>query len=318
MIELADVEAAAARLEGVTHRTPVITSRSLDRLLDAQVYCKAENLQRVGAFKLRGAYNAIARLDADDRARGVFAYSSGNHAQAVALAAQLFDIPATLLMPEDAPPVKLAATRGYGADVVTYDRYHQDRDQLGRSLAAERGATLIPPFDHADVMAGQGTVALELLEQAGPLDLLLVPVGGGGLLAGCATVAAALAPGCEVVGVEPAVRTVARRAMATGEVVTEPVPRTIADGQQTTSIGALPLAVLRERVDRIVGVDDAAIRDAMRFLLERCKLVVEPSGASALAAALDGQVQTRGRRVGVVLSGGNVDVGRLHTLLAAQ
>ncbi len=315
MIDIEDVRAAATRLAGVAHRTPVLRSRLLDEEVGAQVLCKAENLQRVGAFKFRGAYNALSALTDERGATGVFTYSSGNHAQAVALAAQLLGVPATILMPEDAPAGKLAATRGYGATVITYDRYRQDREALGRTLAEDLGLVLIPPYDHAHVMAGQGTSALELLDEVGELDALVVPVGGGGLLSGCATVAAALAPHTEVWGVEPAVRTTARDALAAGHPVQRPVPRTIADGQQTPNIGRLPFEVIAARATGVVGVEDDTLRRAMAFAFTRMKVVLEPSGAAALAAVLSGAVDVAGRRVGVILSGGNVDPGRFCELL---
>jgi threonine dehydratase len=312
VIELADVEAAAARLDGVAHRTPVFTSRTLDGLVGAHVFLKAESLQRSGAFKFRGAYNAIASLPEEERARGVAAYSSGNHAQAVALAASLLVVPAVILMPGDAPPTKVEATRGYGAEVVVYDRYREDREELGRALARERGLTLVPPYDHPAVIAGQGTVALELLDEEPDLDLLVTPVGGGGLISGCALAA----PGLELVGVEPEAGDDVRRSLEALERVTIPVPRTIADGLQTTSPGELPFAIIRERVARVVTVRDEELVAAMRLLFERLKLVVEPSGAAGVAALLARRVDARGRRVGVVLSGGNVGAGRFCELLA--
>jgi threo-3-hydroxy-L-aspartate ammonia-lyase len=305
-VTLADVRRAAAVLEGVAHRTPILTSRTLDRWAGGQLFLKAEHLQRVGAFKFRGAYHALARLGPAERRRGVVAYSSGNHAQAVALAAATLGMPATIVMPTDAPPVKLAATRGYGAEVVTYDRYTEDRVALAGSIAEARGATVLPPFDHPDVIAGQGTAALELLEEVPDLDLLVVPVGGGGLAAGSAVAGRGSRPELEIVGVEPAGRRAARDALARGEVVEVEVPRTLLDGQQTTHIGALPLTLLQALVDRVVGVEDADALATVRTLALRCKQVVEPSGASALAAVLAGTVPAAGRRVGVVLSGGNV------------
>lgn len=300
----------------MAHRTPVVTSATLDRRLDATVYLKTENLQRAGAFKFRGAYNAVARLDPDVRSRGVLAFSSGNHAQAIALAAALHEVGATIVMPEDAPAVKLDATRGYGAEVVTYHRYREDRAALAQRLAAERGAALIPPYDHRDVMAGQGTAALELVEDGGAPDLLVVPLGGGGLISGCAVAVAGLAPSARVVGVEPAARAAGRESLAAGERRELPVARTIADGQQTPSLGERPFAVVRERVERIVGVTDAEIVAAMRWLFERTKLVVEPSGASALAALLAGHLDVAGLRVGVILSGGNVAADHLAELFS--
>ncbi len=305
-VTIRDVERAAARLAGIANRTPVLTSRALDRHTGARVHLKGEHLQRIGAFKFRGAYNAIASLDEAARRQGVVAWSSGNHAQAVACAAALLETPATIVMPADAPEVKLAATRGYGAEVVIYDRYREDRRVIGRQLAADRGASVIPPFDHPDVIAGQGTVALELAEEVGDLDLLVVPVGGGGLLAGCAVAAAARLDDVEIVGVEPAERRAAREALATGAVVEVPVPRTVLDGQQTPEIGTRPLAIFQRLVDRVIGIEDAAVLATVRTLAIRTKQVIEPSGASALAAVVTGHLDVTGRRVGVVLSGGNI------------
>ncbi len=312
---LDDVRRAAGRLEGIVHRTPVLTSTTLDERTGGRLFLKAESFQRTGSFKFRGAYNTIAALDPADRERGVAAYSSGNHAQAVALAAALHGIPAVILMPEDAPRSKLAATQGYGAEVVTYDRYREERTDIGEALAVERGLSLVPPFDHPDVIAGQGTTALELLDETGPLDRLVVCVGGGGLISGCATVAAAADTPIPVVGVEPAAGDDVRRSLAAGEVVTIPTPRTIADGQQTTSPSELTFAVIRERVDDVVLVTDDEIREAMRFAFERLRIVLEPSGASALGAILAGTIDVSGQRVGVTLSGGNVDVERFVELL---
>lgn len=314
-IGLDDVRQAARRVAGLAHRTPVLTSHHLDEHTGASLYLKAEHLQPVGAFKIRGAANAIAALDPAVRARGVVAGSSGNHAQAVALAARSFGVPATLVMPTDAPEVKLAATREHGAEVVLYDRYAQDRDILAAELAGARDASLIPPFDHPQVMAGQGTVALELLDQVPDLDLLVVPVGGGGLLAGCAVAARALRPDIEVVGVEPAGRPAAREAIATGMVTPVTVPRTSLDGQQTSAVGHLVLPVLRTLVDRVVGVTDAEAERAVALLATRAKQVVEPSGASAVGAVLAGTIEVTGRRVGVVLSGGNLDPATLVRIL---
>ena len=311
-----DVRAAAVRLDGIAHRTPVLTSRRLDERTGGSLFAKAESLQRTGSFKFRGAYNTIAALDDDARALGVAAYSSGNHAQAVALAARLHGIRARILMPEDAPESKLAATRGYGAEVVTYDRYTEERTSLGEGLAEEWGMTLVPPFDHPDVVAGQGTVALELFEDVRDVDLLVACVGGGGLISGCATVAKSLDPAVEVVGVEPAAGDDVRQSLRAGRVVTIPTPRTIADGQQTTAPSELTFSVMRERVDDVVLASDDEIRDAMRFAFERMRIVLEPSGACALAAILAGTIDVTGRRVGVTLSGGNVDVPRFVELLA--
>jgi threonine dehydratase len=316
MIGIDDVRSAAAALDGVAHRTPVLSSRTLDAATGATVFCKAECYQRGGAFKFRGAYSMISRVPSHERARGVAAYSSGNHAQAVAIAAAMLNAPAVILMPDDAPAAKLDATRGYGAEVVTYDRYSQDRDQLGRELAESRGLTLVPPYEHPLVMSGQGTAALELLEQAPSLDTLLVPVGGGGLLAGCATAAKALAPDIEMIGVEPEQGDDTRRSLAAGERVRIPVPRTIADGQQVETPGELTFEVNRQLVDSVELVSDGDIIDAMLFAFDRMKVVLEPSGACALAALLAGRVHRPGRRVGVVLSGGNVGAARFAELTA--
>jgi len=315
MIGIDDVRSAAAALDGVAHRTPVLSSRTLDAATGATVFCKAECYQRGGAFKFRGAYSMISRVPARERARGVAAYSSGNHAQAVAIAAAMLDAPAVILMPEDALAAKLDATRGYGAEVVTYDRYSQDRDQLGRELAESRGLTLVPPYEHPLVMSGQGTAALELLDQAPGLDALLVPVGGGGLMAGCATAAKALAPDIQMIGIEPEQGDDTRRSLAAGERVRIPVPRTIADGQQLPTPGALTFPVIRERVDAVELASDEEIVRAMRFLFERLKTVAEPSGACALAALLAGKIDARGKRVGVTISGGNADVARFCAIV---
>ena len=314
MIDLDDVRRAAARIEGVAHRTPVITSRTLDERAGATVALKPENLQRIGAFKFRGAYNTVASLDPVARARGVVTASSGNHAQALALSAALHDAPATILMPEDAPASKAAATEGYGARIIRFDRYSADREALMAEHAERDGLEIVHPYDDERIMAGQGTAALELIEDGGPLDLLLVPVGGGGLIAGCATAAGALLPDIEVVGVEPEVGDDTKRSLEAGERVRVPVGRTIADGQQLDQPGERTFPVIRERVHAIVTVTDTEIVAAMRFAFERLKLVLEPSGASALAALLHGKVEAAGRRTGVVLSGGNVDVSRFREL----
>ena len=279
---------------------------------------KAENLQRGGAFKFRGAFNAVSRLDAEQLHRGVAAFSSGNHAQAVALAAREHEADAVIVMPEDAPASKLAATAGYGAEIVTYDRYAGDREAIGRRLAEERGLSLIPPYDHPDVIAGQGTVALEMIEQAGPFDAIVVPVGGGGLAAGTATIAAALAPGAEVHGVEPEAGDDTKRSLAAGERVEIPIPRTIADGQGAALPGEMTFPINRELLTGITLVSDEEIVASMRFLFERMKVVAEPSGAIALAALLSGRLELRGGRVGVVISGGNVGGERFAELLAAH
>jgi threo-3-hydroxy-L-aspartate ammonia-lyase len=319
ILSLDDVRAAAERLSGVAHRTPVLTSRTLDERTGATAFLKAECLQRGGAFKFRGAYNLISSLEPEERARGVVAYSSGNHAQAVSLAARLLGTSATILMPADTPVAKLDATRGYGAEVVTYDRYTEDREALGAAIADERGLSLVPPYEHPLIMAGQGTAAVELLEDVPDLDVLLAPVGGGGLIAGCATAAKALRPGIRVVGVEPEAGDDTRRSLAAGERVRIPVPRTIADGQQADIPGELTFAVNRQVVDAIVTVSDAEIVDAMAFLFDRMKLVTEPSGASAAAALLAGHVpDAAGARVGIVISGGNVGAARFAELMAGR
>ncbi|HEU0204863.1 MAG TPA: threo-3-hydroxy-L-aspartate ammonia-lyase [Burkholderiaceae bacterium] len=309
-ISYADVEAAAARLRGVAHRTPVLTSQTANALTGAQLFFKCENLQRVGAFKFRGAYNALAQFTPTQRERGVIAFSSGNHAQAVALAAKLLGMPAAIVMPSDAPPGKIAATRGYGAEVLEYDRYTTDREAIGKKIAAERGMTLVPPFDHVHVMAGQGTAAQELIEDVGPLDALLTPVGGGGLISGCATAAQHLLPHCRVIGVEPAAGNDVQQSLQRGERVKIDIPRTIADGAQTQCAGELTFAVMRALVDAVYTVPDAALVRALRFFAERMKLVVEPTGCLAAAALLERAVDLRGARVGVILSGGNVDMAR--------
>ena len=318
VIGIEDVRAAAARLEGVANRTPVLTSRTLDRRAGATVFLKAECFQRAGAFKFRGAYNAIASLPPDRLVHGVVTFSSGNHAQAVALAARLLHTTAVIVMPADAPASKVAATRGYGAEVVVYDRYGQDREALGEALAAERGLALIPPYDHRDVMAGQGTTATELLDEVGDLDVLLVPVGGGGLAAGCATAAKAMVPGIQVYGVEPQAGDDTARSLREGRRVRIPVPRTIADGQQIAEPGRLTFQVNRRLLDGVLLVGDDDIVTTMAFLFERLNVVVEPSGACALAALHTGRLDVAGARVGVVLSGGNIDADRFCTLLAGR
>lgn len=302
-----DVRAAAERLRGIAHHTPVVTSRTLDERTGATVFLKAENVQRIGAFKFRGAYNRIAQLTPEQRRGGVVAFSSGNHAQGVALAAQLLGVPATIVMPDDAPAAKLAATRGYGAEVVTYDRVRMNRSELAASIAAEKGATLVPPYDDPAIIAGQGTVALELIEETGALDALFVPVGGGGLLAGCTLAATALSPGVQIYGVEPEAGDDWVRSWRENRIVSIPVPKTIADGQQTQAPGELTWPIVRRYAAGILTVSDDEIRSAMRFAFERLKLVIEPSGATALAALLAGKHDARGKRVGIVISGGNAD-----------
>ncbi|MBB2930845.1 threo-3-hydroxy-L-aspartate ammonia-lyase [Paraburkholderia silvatlantica] len=316
-ISFEDVAAAHERLRGVAHRTPVLTSRTANERTGAQLFFKCENLQRMGAFKFRGAYNAIAQFTPEQKAGGVITFSSGNHAQAIALSARLLGVKAVIVMPHDAPAVKVEATRGYGGEVVFYDRYTEDREALGKRLAAERGLTLIPPYDHAHVMAGQGTAAKELIEETGELDLLLTPLGGGGLLSGCATAAHALSPACTVIGVEPEAGNDGQRSLRAGEIVHIDTPKTLADGAQTQHLGNLTFAVIRERVSEIVTVSDAELVDTMKFFASRMKLVVEPTGCLAAAAVLHGKVDVRGKRVGVLISGGNVDLLRFAELVQA-
>ncbi len=311
-----DVVAAAERIAGIAHRTPVLTSRTADARTGATLFFKAENLQRAGAFKFRGAYNAIARLSAEAKRRGVVAFSSGNHAQAIAYAGQLQGVPTVIVMPQDAPAMKVAATEGYGGEVVPYDRYTDDREAIGRQLSAERGLTLIPPYDHEDVIAGQGTAAKELIEEVGPLDALIVPLGGGGLLAGSALAAKALSPDCRIFGVEPEAGNDGQQSFRTGSIVRIPVPATIADGAQTTYLGQRTFPIIRAWAEDIVTVSDAMLVEAMRFFVERMKIVVEPTGCLAAAAALNGMVRCPGQRVGIIISGGNVDPRVLAGFLA--
>jgi len=312
----ADVVAASERIAGVAHRTPVMTSRTANSELGAEVFFKCENLQRMGAFKFRGAYNALAKFDAGQRRAGVVAFSSGNHAQGIALSAQLTGIPATIVMPHDAPPSKIAATRGYGAEVVLYDRYTQDREQIGRDLAQQRGLTLIPPYDHADVIAGQGTAAKELFEEVGSLDTLFVCLGGGGLLSGSALSTRALSPATKLYGVEPEAGNDGQQSFRSGSIVHIDTPKTIADGAQTQHLGNLTFPIIRRDVDDIVTVSDEQLRAEMRFFAARMKLVVEPTGCLGLAAARAMKEQLQGQRVGIIISGGNVDVARYAELLA--
>ncbi len=312
-----EVVEAASRLAGVVHRTPVLSSRALSERAGAEVLLKCESFQRVGAFKIRGAYNALSRLSEEERRRGVLAFSSGNHAQGVALAGKLLGIATAIVMPEDAPAVKLAATRGYGAEVILYDPDETVREELAAKLEAERGMVVIPPYDHPDIIAGQGTTALELFEQAGELDALLVPCGGGGLLSGCAVVAKQVAPRCRVIGVEPEVADDATRSFYSGVLQTVKNPQTIADGTRTPSLGKLTFPLVLAHVDAMVTVSEAAIAEAVRFLFERAKLVVEPSGALGVAAILEGKVELAGR-AGVVLSGGNVDAAVMAAILEGR
>lgn len=312
----ADVQAAAARIDGYAHRTPVMTSRTANAEFGAEVFFKCENLQRMGAFKFRGAYNALARFDAAQRRAGVVAFSSGNHAQAIALSARLMGIPATIVMPQDAPAAKVAATRGYGAEVVLYDRYKEDREEIGRQLARDKGMTLIPPYDHADVIAGQGTAAKELFEEVGPLDSLFVCLGGGGLLSGSALATRALSPQTRLYGVEPEAGNDGQQSFRSGSIVHIDTPQTIADGAQTQHLGNLTFPIIRRDVDDILTVSDAELRAAMRFFAERMKIVVEPTGCLGFAAARAMKQQLQGQRVGIILSGGNVDIARYAALLA--
>ena len=315
-VTYADIEAAAERLDGQAHRTPVMTSTTIDRQTGSRVFFKCENFQRVGAFKFRGAYNALVQLSAEQRRRGVLAFSSGNHAQAIALSGQLLNIPTTIVMPEDAPTVKLAATRGYGAQVVTYNRLTDSREALSQQLVSDRGLTLIPPFDHPHVIAGQGTAAKELIEEVGALDLLLVCCGGGGLLSGCVIAAHTLSPSCRVIGVEPKRADDATRSFYAKTLQTVEHPDTIADGARTASLGTLTFPLVLHYVHDMVTVSEAAIVRAMFFLWERLKLVAEPTGALATAALLDGIVNEPGARIGVIISGGNVDLKQAGKLFA--
>lgn len=313
-----DVAAAAGRLQGQAHRTPVLRSRTADARWGAQFFFKCENFQRMGAFKFRGAFNALSKFDAARRRAGALAFSSGNHAQAVALAARTLGMPAVIVMPHDAPAAKLAATRGYGAEVVIYDRFKEDREALARRLAAERGMTLIPPYDHPDVLSGQGTAVKELIEEAGPLDALFVCLGGGGLLSGSLLAARALAPQCAVYGVEPEAGNDGQQSLRAGRIVHIETPRTIADGAQTQHLGTYTFAIIRREVKDILTVSDAQLVQAMRFFAERMKMVVEPTGCLAFAGACTRAEALRGQRVGIVVSGGNVDLGRYAALLSAD
>ena len=314
-INYADIQSAAARLAGTAHRTPVATSRTANQRTGAELFFKCENLQRMGAFKFRGAYNALSQFTPEQRRAGVVAFSSGNHAQAIALSGRLLGIPATIVMPNDAPLMKVDATRGYGAEVQLYNRYKEDREAIGRQLADERGMTLIPPFDHPHVMAGQGTAALELIEDAGSLDVLLVCVGGGGLISGCAVAAKHALPQCRVIGVEPEAGSDVQQSLRRGEIVHIDVPQTIADGAQTQAPGRFTFPVIRALVDDVLTVTDRQLVLTMRFFAERMKMVVEPTGCLAAAAVLEGMLDVRGLRVGIIISGGNIDVDRYAELL---
>ncbi len=317
MLNFTDIQAAAARLKGVAHRTPILTSTTLNRLLGCEVFMKAENFQRMGAFKFRGGYNAINALTDAERARGVLAFSSGNHAQAVALSAKLHGCKATILMPSDAPPTKLKATREYGAEVITYDRYSEDRSALAKRYAEERNAVLIPPYDYLPVMAGQGTCGLEIAEEIPNLDALIVCTGGGGFLSGSTIGAQGIQPSIKMYGAEPESGNDVQQAFRTGQIITIPVPKTICDGQQTQAVGVLPFEVIREHVTDVLTTSDATVIEAMRFAFERMKIVLEPSGACALAALMESKARFTGQRVAVTLSGGNINFDRFAQLLGA-
>lgn len=312
-----DVIKAAQRIQGHANKTPVMTSRTVDEELGAKVYFKCENLQRIGAFKFRGAFNALSQFSPEQRKAGVVAFSSGNHAQAIALSAKMLGIPATLVMPQDAPATKVAATKGYGGHVVLYDRYREDREHIGRTLAQEHGLTLIPPYDHPDVIAGQGTAAKELFEEVGPLDALFVPLGGGGLLSGSALSTRALSPNCKLYGVEPEAGNDGQRSFRTGAVVHIDTPQTIADGAQTQHLGDITFAIIQRNVHDVLTASDAELVDCMAFMASRMKLLVEPTGCLGLAAARQLKTELQGQRVGVLLSGGNIDMATFASLLAA-
>ena len=310
-----DVKAAALRLEGHAHRTPVMTSGTADALLGAHMFFKCENFQRMGAFKFRGAFNAMSMLSNAQRKAGVVCFSSGNHAQAVALSGRLLGISTTILMPADAPPLKIEATRNYGGEVVLFDRFKDDREALARKLASDRGMTLIPPYDHVDVIAGQGTAAMELIEEVGALDFLLVCTGGGGLLSGSALAARALSPQCKIYGVEPEAGNDVQQSFAKGEIVKIATPKTIADGAQTQSAGNITFPLIQRYVDGIVTATDAQLVEGMKFFAERMKMLVEPTGALSFAAARHAGLPIAGKRVGVIVSGGNVDLQRFAELV---
>ena len=312
-----EVRAAAKRIEGQAHKTPVITSRTVDEEFGARVFFKCENLQRMGAFKFRGAFNALSRFDARQRKAGVVAFSSGNHAQAIALSARILGIPSTIVMPHDAPAAKVAATKGYGGKVVSYDRYQEDREQIGRELAERHGLTLVPPYDHPDVIAGQGTAAKELFEEGGELDAFFVCLGGGGLLAGSALATRALSPRCKLYGVEPETGNDGQQSFRSGAIVHIDTPRTIADGAQTQHLGNLTFPIIRRDVDDILTVSDAQLVERMAFAFTRMKLVIEPTGCLGFAAALAMREQLKGQRVGILVSGGNVDLERFCSLLSS-
>lgn len=311
-----DVVSAAQQIEGHAYKTPVFTSSTIDRETGAHFFFKCENFQRIGAFKFRGAFNALSRFSDEQKKRGVLAFSSGNHAQAIALAARLLGIHATIIMPEDAPAAKLEATRGYGAKVVTYNRYTEDRDAISKSLADEGGLTLIPPFNHPDIIAGQGTATKELIEEIGPLDALFVCLGGGGLIAGSALAAKALAPQCDVYGVEPEAGNDGQQSFRSGKIVHIDVPKTLADGAQTQALGDMTFAVIRDTVRDILTVSDDELVQGMKFFASRMKMVVEPTGCLAFAGALQMAPALKGKRIGVIVSGGNVDLDKFAALVS--
>lgn len=312
-----DVTAAADRIRGHSHQTPVFSSRTLNEMLGAEIFFKCENLQRMGAFKFRGAFNALSRFNEVQRKAGVVTFSSGNHAQAIALSARILGIPATIVMPHDAPAMKVLATKGYGGHVVIYDRYKDDREQIGRDIAQKHGMTLIPPYDHHDVIAGQGTAAKELFEEVGALDALFVPLGGGGLLAGSALSARVLSPACKLYGVEPEAGNDGQQSFRSGKIVHIETPKTIADGAQTQHLGNITFPIIQRDVDDILTASDAELIAAMRFAAARMKLMIEPTGCLGLAAAMQMKEQLQGKRVGVMISGGNVDLERFCALLSA-
>ena len=313
-----DVAAAARRIEGHAHRTPVMTSRTVDAATGAEVYFKCENFQCMGAFKFRGAFNALSRLDSDARGHGVIAFSSGNHAQAVALSARLLGIAATIVMPEDAPLAKMEATRSYGGHVVTYNRYREDREEIARRLASERGLCVIPPYDHPDVIAGQGTAAMELIKEVGPLDRLYVSLGGGGLLGGSALAAKELTPHCKIYGVEPQAGNDGQQSFRSGAIVRIKVPETIADGAQTLFLGRHTFEIIRRDVTDVLTVSDGELIDCMRFFAARMKIIVEPTGCLGFAAVRAAGRELAGQRIGVIVSGGNVDLERFAELIGAH
>ena len=313
-----DVEFAAKRIKGYAHPTPVMTSRTVNEELGAQVFFKCENLQRMGAFKFRGAFNALSKFSPAQRKAGVVAFSSGNHAQAIALSARLLGIPATIVMPHDAPVAKVAATKGYGGNVVLYDRYTEDREQIGRDLADKHGLTLIPPYDHPDVIAGQGTAAKELIEEVGPLDAFFAPLGGGGLLSGSALALRALSPDCQIYGVEPEAGNDGQQSFRSGSIVHIDTPRTIADGAQTQHLGNLTFPIIQRDVNDVLTASDAELVACMSFIASRMKLIVEPTGCLGLAAARQMKESLQGKRIGILLSGGNIDMERFAQLLGSQ